>query len=155
RSPVASAMNISCARRDRVDSWRARASRPPAGMYVSWSHARTPVAWWRSEILVTSSRSSATADGSVSTLGRLPGVDIEALQRSADLASLVIERRLRQAVTGPDLGPRLHRDPLAGGLPQQVDREVRVDEDVARPVEDAADAVAEIGGRGHPLQRCR
>jgi hypothetical protein len=80
----------------------------------------------------------------------------KALRRSADQPERIEDPRLGQAApVRSQQRARVDADPFALRLAQQIDGEVRVDEDVAAEVEDRTDAVAGVRGDRDALQRAR
>jgi len=78
------------------------------------------------------------------------------LRRSADQPLHIENPRLGQAASvRSQQRARIDADPFAFRLAQQIDGEVRVDEDIAVEVEDGADAVARVRGDRDALQRAR
>src|SRR5262245_57958115 len=79
----------------------------------------------------------------------------EALYGTTDRAALVPEAALRHPdPVRLDRGRRLETDPFPGRHAVEVDRQIRVDEAVARePRQDPADAVPEVRGGGDARER--
>src|ERR1700719_729769 len=81
-------------------------------------------------------------------------LDVERLERPTNRTAFVVET----AVGNPtpvriETSTRIEADPLALGLPRQVDGEVGVDENERSPGHDGADSVAEVGRSERTLQR--
>src|SRR5215212_12073135 len=78
-------------------------------------------------------------------LAGLAAIDEQGLGRATDGALLVVEGGVGEADAVGGGGGRLQGDPLAGGMPQEVYRQVGVDEPPGMEVESGADAVAGVG----------